>query len=130
MESPARYARICHLPGMAVTRAVKLTAPAVVGIVANVKAELVTKFKDVTGDGGLIEMTIWRLPEPVSPSDHGFKYRLVFVIDGRRVIGFDNERGKGDHCHIEGEERPYNFTDLDMLVEDFIAEVERWRNAR
>jgi len=57
------------------------------------------------------------------------QYRLVFVVDGQRVIGFDNERGKGDHCRIGGEERPYTVTGVDRLIEDFMKEVERWRNA-
>ena len=32
--------------------------------------------------GGLVEMVVWRVPLPVPPSEHGFKYRLVFVRDG------------------------------------------------
>jgi hypothetical protein len=93
------------------------------------RAELITDFKDVTPEGGLIQMVIWRLPEPVPPTTHGFKYRLVYVMGGVRVVGFDNERGKGDHCHLDGVEQPYTFTSLDQLVEDFIAEVEKRRTA-
>lgn len=76
-----------------------------VAIIGNMRAELITDFKDVTPEGGLIQMVIWRVPEPVPPSTHGFKYRLVYVVDGMRVAGFDNERGKGDHCHLDGVER-------------------------
>jgi hypothetical protein len=92
------------------------------------KATLITRFRDVTPDGGIIEMVVWRVPEPVPPGDHEFKYRLAFIVGGRRVVGFDNERGKGDHCHVGGAERPYAFQDVDRLIEDFIAEVEKWRN--
>jgi hypothetical protein len=53
----------------------------------------------------------------------------VYIIDGQRIIGLDNERGKGDHWHLEGVERPYRFVDVDRLIDDFIAEVERWRSA-
>lgn len=91
------------------------------------RAELVIDFKDVTHEGGFIQMVIWRVPEPVPPSTHGFKYRLVYVLDGVRVAGFDNERGKGDHCHLDGNEHAYNFTTLDQLIEDFIAEVAKRR---
>lgn len=91
------------------------------------QAELITDFKDVTPEGGLIQMVVWCVPEPVPPSTHGFKYRLVYVLGGVRVVGFDNERGKGDHCHLDGVERPYTFTSLDQLVEDFIAEVAKRR---
>lgn len=92
------------------------------------KAELITRFKDVTPEGGIIELVVWHTPRPVPPCAHCYKYRLVFVLEGKRVIGFDNERGKGDHCHVEGEERRYVFRDVDRLIEDFIAEVERWRS--
>lgn len=58
------------------------------------KARLITRFKDVTPEGGVIEWVVWRVPEPVAPSGHGFKYRAAYAISGVRVVGFDNERGK------------------------------------
>jgi hypothetical protein len=98
-----------------------------VGKIANMKAELITRFKSVADDGGVTELVVWRVPQPVSPSGHGYKYRAVYLVDGVRVIGFDNERGKGDHCHLHGRELPYNFTTIDALVEDFIAAVDAAR---
>lgn len=92
-------------------------------------AELITRFKDITPEGGLIELVVWRLPEPVPPCQHPYKYRLVLVVEGRRIVGLDNERGKGDHWHLENVEQPYAFVNVDQLIDDFIAEVERWRNA-
>jgi hypothetical protein len=32
------------------------------------KAQLITRFKDVTPEGGVIEWVVWRVPEPVVPS--------------------------------------------------------------
>lgn len=90
-------------------------------------AQLITRFKDVTPEGAIIEWVVWQVPEPVPPSEHSFKYRAVFVVDGVRVIGFDNERGKGDHCHLNGKEQPYQFRGVEALVEDFIAAIETWR---
>ena len=52
----------------------------------------------------------------------------MYALNGQRVIGFDNERGKGDHCHIQGVELPYAFTTVDQLVEDFIAAVDAARS--
>ncbi len=86
-------------------------------------AELITRFKDVTADGGILELVVWKVPEPVPPTEHGYKYRAVYVVNGVRVVGFDNERGKGDHCHLDGKEIPYAFTGIDQLIEDFIAAV-------
>ena len=92
------------------------------------KASLITRFKDVTPEGGVIELVVWRVPQPVPPSDHEFKHRAAYTLDGVRVVGFDNERGKGDHCHIQGTERPYKFTSVGQLVEDFIAAVDAARS--
>lgn len=93
------------------------------------KATLITRFKDITPEGDVIELVVWRVPEPVPPSEHGFKYRAAYAVGGVRVVGFDNERGKGDHCHIQGRERPYRFVSVEQLVEDFIAAVEAARSA-
>ena len=100
----------------------------IVGTFANMKAELITRFRDIAEDGTGLEMVVWRVPDPVPPSEHRFKYRLVYVVAGRRVVGFDNERGKGDHKHVGDEERPYAFAGVDRLIDDFIQEVERWKS--
>lgn len=86
-------------------------------------AELITRFKNITPDGGVIELVVWKVPTPVPPTEHGFKYRAVYALNGERIVGFDNERGKGDHCHLDGQEMPYHFRGVDQLVEDFIAAV-------
>jgi len=92
------------------------------------KAELVTRFKSVTPEGGVIELVIWKVPQPVPPTAHGYKYRAVYAMDGVRVVGFDNGRDKGDHCHLDGVEVPYVFRGVECLVEDFIAAVEQRRS--
>ncbi len=78
-------------------------------------------------EGGVIELVVWRVRQPVSPSAHVLKYRAVYAVNGKRVVGFDNERSKGDHCHLRGHERPYAFTSVEQLVEDFIAAVDAAR---
>lgn len=93
----------------------------------SMEAELIHDFKDVTPDGGIIQMVVWKVPAPVPPTTHGFKYRLVYVVKGERIVGFDNERGKGDHCHLDGVEHPYEFLSVEQLIEDFIVEVEKRR---
>ncbi len=80
-------------------------------------------FKDVTPAGAILEGVVWKVPAPVPPTEHGYKYSAVYVIDGIRVVGFDNERGKGDHCHLDGVEMPYTFVSVAQLIEDFIAAV-------
>ena len=97
-------------------------------MMTSMKATLITSFKDVAPNGDLMEMVVWHVPEPVPPCGHFFKYRLVYVVHGTRVIGYDNERGKGDHHHVSGGEKEYTFTGVDQLIEDFITEVEQWKN--
>lgn len=75
--------------------------------------------------GGVVEMTVWSVPLPVPPSEHAFKYRMVFVRGGQRLVGYDNERGEGDHKHIGAREHRYRFTDIDTLVADFLRDVEK-----
>jgi len=89
----------------------------------NEKALLIDQSKRRLPDGGLIEWVIWQVPMPVPPTTHGFKYRLVYIRDGVRVVGFDNERGKGDHMHLDGQELPYTFTGIDQLLADFFHEI-------
>jgi len=97
-----------------------------VGVMAYMKAELLLQRKDTDPDGrGIVELVIWKVPKPVPPTTHGFKYRLVYIRDDVRVVGFDNERGKGDHMHLDGQELPYTFTNIAQLIEDFITEVEQ-----
>jgi len=56
-------------------------------------------------------------------STHPFKYRLFYGYPSRRVVGYDNERGKGDHRHLEGREEPYMFSTVETLVADFLSDV-------
>lgn len=78
-------------------------------------------------DGGLVEMVVWQVPKPVPPSRHLYKYSFVYVVDGVRVLGYDNERGKGDHRHLGPAEEPVTFTTLAALLDRFVDEVETMR---
>ena len=93
-------------------------------------AQLVLRRRDVFEDGSFTEMTVWRVPKPVPPSEHRFKYSLVYIVEGKRVLGYDNERGKGDHRHIGDVERPLHFETMADLVDRFVAEVQQMRGDR
>lgn len=94
------------------------------------KARLIRRSKNVLSDGAVLEMVIWQVPRPVPSCAHSYKYRLFYGRDGVRIVGWDNERGKGDHCHRNGRERPYRFTTVEALIEDFLAEVHKRRKKR
>lgn len=57
----------------------------------------------------------------------GYKYSLVYIVEGKRAIGYDNSEGKGDHCHYDKTERPYKFTTLKKLAEDFYDDVAKFK---
>jgi hypothetical protein len=88
-----------------------------------VEAELLLRTRTAQA-GGFVEMVVWRVPKPVPPSEHPFKYRPVFIRDGKRLVGYDNERGKGDHKHVRSREHAYRFVDVDQLLADFLQDVE------
>jgi hypothetical protein len=94
------------------------------------KAELLFHQRIEYDDGAIVEMKLWRVPSPVAPSRHGLKYSLFYGRPGKREVGYDNERGKGDHRHFQGEEGAYTFTTVEQLMADFWVDVMRLRGER
>ena len=93
---------------------------------ANISAELVLHEKITDESGNTIEMKNWR----VSPSihmPHGFKYSLVYIVGGERIIGYDNAERRGGHRHFRGAETKYVFRSVRQLVQDFQADVARYK---
>jgi hypothetical protein len=78
-------------------------------------------------DGDIAELVIWAVPKPVLGSTHSLKYSLFYGRKGLRLVGYDNERGKGDHRHIEGREESYIFTSVEKRIGDFLADVKMLR---
>ena len=39
---------------------------------------------------------------------HGVKYSIVYIKGGKRLAGYDNAEGKGDHRHYEIMRSPIN----------------------
>ena len=91
------------------------------------KARLLYEFKQCYDDGAIVEMVLWEVPRSVPGSSHRYKYRLYYGFPGRRVVGYDNEPGKGDHRHVGAREASYDFVSIDRLIEDFMADVHKWR---
>ncbi|MCM2328541.1 MAG: DUF6516 family protein [Lysobacter sp.] len=90
------------------------------------KAVALVRHRIVLGEEAFAEVSVWRVPRPVEPSTHGFKYRLAYVVSGRCVVLYDNERGKGDHRHFGPTERAYSFSSPERLMADFRSDIERW----
>ncbi len=94
------------------------------------EADLLFQHRIDYDDGAIVEMVIWRVPSPVPPSSHGLKYSLFYGRPGVREVGYDNERGKGDHRHFKGIEAPYRFTNVEQLMVDFWSDVRALRGGK
>lgn len=90
------------------------------------RATLLFHEKIVRADGAIIELIIWRLPQPTADRRHGLKYRLYFGRGGKCLVRYDNESGKGDHRHIGGREEPYRFVSVAKLRRDFEADIQKY----
>jgi hypothetical protein len=89
-------------------------------------AELLFYRKNVESGGDIVEMKIWRVTYS-KDRPHGLRYSLVYVREGKRLVGYDNAEGKGDHRHHRGKEQPYRFRDINTLIEDYFRDVEQLR---
>ncbi|MBI5055316.1 MAG: hypothetical protein HZB61_01680 [Nitrospirae bacterium] len=83
--------------------------------------------KRVYPDGDIVEIKSWHV-DMTPDKPHGFKYSLVYIREGKRIIGYDNAERKGDHRHDRDEVYPYEFKGIDKLFEDFFNDVRRSRN--
>jgi len=66
----------------------------------------------------IVEIKVWQVPRTTRTPD-GVKISVVYVKNGKRLIGYDNAEGKGYHRHFLNQEEPYIFSDIRALLEDF-----------
>ncbi len=90
-------------------------------------ATLIESQKLVLDDGAIIQIRVWRLPTATRERPHGLKYSLFYGRPGERIIGYDNETGKGDHRHYRDREETYRFTNYETLIRDFMNNARRER---
>ncbi|HJS92266.1 MAG TPA: DUF6516 family protein [Steroidobacteraceae bacterium] len=91
------------------------------------KARLAFHDKQVLSDGSIVEMKIWEVPQSVPGSTHRLKYSLYYGRPGQRLVGYDNECGRGDHRHLGDKRESYTFSTPERLIEDFLTDVRRLR---
>lgn len=90
------------------------------------KAKLI-KYEKITDElGNTVEIKMWKVPRSRN-KPHKFKYSLVYIVNGKRLIGYDNAEEKGDHRHYGDQEEPYIFINLEKLAEDFYKDIEKYR---
>ncbi|WP_461833403.1 toxin-antitoxin system TumE family protein [Desulfothermus sp.] len=55
----------------------------------------------------MVEIKIWKVKK-TQDKPQGLKYSLVYIEKGKRIIGYDNAEGKGDHRHYWIKNIPIN----------------------
>jgi hypothetical protein len=91
------------------------------------RAQLVRHDKVTDERGNTLEIKIWKLSRPSRDKPHAYRYSLAYIADGKRVVGYDNGEGKGDHRHYKGREELYQFSSIDKLLDDFYEDVRRFK---
>lgn len=89
------------------------------------KTTLILHTKEVEGEE-IVEIKIWQVPKS-KDKPHGVKYSIVYVKRDKRLIGYDNAEGKGDHRHFFEKEDPYLFTNIWDLLNDFKKDLKKLR---
>jgi len=80
--------------------------------------------RNVLSENELVEIKIWEIPKS-NDFPEGLKYSFVYVKDGIRILGYDNERKKGHHRHFKEEETETEFEGIWKLLSKFKEEVEK-----
>ena len=88
-------------------------------------ATLIRRRRFKLEDGAIIEIRIWKLPYATIERPHGLKYSLFFGRSGERIIGYDNEAGKGDHRQYRTMEEKYQFKSLKQVLLEFELDVKK-----
>jgi len=89
------------------------------------------KHEKITDElGNTVEIKMWKIPQSGKRNQQTFKYSLVYIVNGKRVIGYDNAERKGDHRHYGNKEEPYEFISLKKLAEDFNSDIETYRKGK
>ncbi len=90
------------------------------------KSKLIKHDKITDEYGNTTEIKLWTVPK-TADKPYGFKYSLAYIVNNKRVIGYDNAERKGDHRHYKTGEEPYRFISLEKLTEDFRRDVENFK---
>ncbi|MGH9401884.1 MAG: toxin-antitoxin system TumE family protein [Terriglobia bacterium] len=96
-----------------------------------VSGKLLFHEKATDEEGNLFEAKIWRVPVS-GRYQEGVGYRLAFVRCGEKspAVLYDNHHPKGHHRHLGTVEEPYDFQNVDLLIEDFRRSVQRVKGGK
>ena len=73
-------------------------------------------------ENAFVKLRVWRVPKSRFFPE-GVKYSFALIHTGKRILGYDNERGKGHHKHIYEKEEKISFVSYKELRKEFLEEV-------
>jgi len=85
---------------------------------------------EVLSNGDIIKAIAWKI-EKSKDFPEGIKYAFAYIHEGKRILGYDNERAKGHHKHIRDLKKnieieiPIKFKDPFLLFKQFKEEVKK-----
>jgi len=98
-------------------------------MITNIKSELLYHVKYYEAEGAFVEIKAWRVPRS-DDKPHGLRYSFAYIVEGERILGYDNAEGKGHHRHVRGRELAYPFKSLKKLWADFMQDVEDFKEGK
>lgn len=90
------------------------------------KVKLIIHDKVHDVDGNITEVKLWKV-KATPDKPHGYKYSLVYIVKGKREIGYDNAELHGNHKHLRNKVEPYSFVSVWELLMDFYRDIDRYR---
>jgi hypothetical protein len=95
----------------------------------HIKSELLHHIKYYDVEGAFVEIKVWQVARSHN-KPHGLRYSFAYIVEGERILGYDNAEGKGDHRHVRGKELAYPFKSLKKLWTDFMKDVEDFKEGK
>ncbi|MBI2176688.1 hypothetical protein HYU40_05090 [Candidatus Woesearchaeota archaeon] len=91
-------------------------------------AEKIIDHKYAEGEE-VLQIRIFKV-EVSEKNPEGYSYSLVYIKNGKRLVGYDNfeghsKGGNNHHKHVKEMISEYCFVDIWQLMEDFNRDVER-----
>ena len=93
------------------------------------KGTLIRHTKVREDNGNIIEIKLWKVP-PSADKPHGYKYSLAYVVKDKRVVGYDNGEGQGDHRHYGDNIERYEFKTVWDLIDGFFKDIEKYKGGK
>ncbi len=91
------------------------------------KSSLLYSDKRITPENDIIEIKIWKVLKNENFKEE-IKYSLVYIHKSKRILGYDNERGKEHHEHRYDKEKKIKFTTWNDLLIKFKNEINKLRD--